>query len=78
MQYKSHITSLQGKVRLSLAFCCQCVAQVCPDPISLLAGDGGAIFDGTVQTPLVRADSGNELRSVTQRDTEFEVFLLEH
>ncbi|XP_069704085.1 delta-sarcoglycan isoform X2 [Periplaneta americana] len=27
-----------------------------------VTGDGGAIFDGTVQTPLVRADSGNELR----------------
>ncbi|PSN47579.1 Delta-sarcoglycan [Blattella germanica] len=27
-----------------------------------VTGNGGAIFDGTVQTPLVRADSGNELR----------------
>ncbi|XP_067004748.1 delta-sarcoglycan [Anabrus simplex] len=27
-----------------------------------VTGEGGAIFDGTVQTPLVRADSGNELR----------------
>jgi hypothetical protein len=37
----------------------------------LLAGDGGAIFDGTVQTPLVRADSGNELRSVFATDSEY-------
>ncbi|GLH03714.1 Delta-sarcoglycan [Gryllus bimaculatus] len=27
-----------------------------------VTGEGGAIFDGTVQTPLVKADSGNELR----------------
>ncbi|KAJ9596317.1 hypothetical protein L9F63_012650, partial [Diploptera punctata] len=27
-----------------------------------VTGNGGAVFDGTVQTPLVRADSGNELR----------------
>ncbi|XP_071452552.1 delta-sarcoglycan-like isoform X2 [Hetaerina americana] len=27
-----------------------------------VTGAGGAIFDGTVQTPLVRADSGNDLR----------------
>ncbi|KAJ9591020.1 hypothetical protein L9F63_027772, partial [Diploptera punctata] len=26
-----------------------------------VTGNGGAVFDGTVQTPLVRADSGNEL-----------------
>jgi hypothetical protein len=37
----------------------------------LLAGDGGAIFDGTVQTPLVRADSGNDLRSVFATDSEY-------
>ncbi|XP_046394688.1 delta-sarcoglycan-like isoform X2 [Ischnura elegans] len=27
-----------------------------------VTGTGGAIFDGTVQTPVVRADSGNDLR----------------
>nr|CAD7423611.1 unnamed protein product [Timema monikensis] len=27
-----------------------------------VTGEGGAIFDGTVQTPIVRADSGHELR----------------
>jgi len=37
----------------------------------LLTGNGGAIFDGTVQTPLVRADSGNELRSVFATDSEY-------
>ena len=37
----------------------------------LFTGDGGAIFDGTVQTPLVRADSGNELRSVFATDLEY-------
>ena len=30
--------------------------------IFLFSGEGGAIFDGTVQTPVVRADSGSELR----------------
>jgi hypothetical protein len=37
----------------------------------LFAGDGGAIFDGTVQTPLVRAGSGKELRSVFATDSEY-------
>lgn len=30
-----------------------------------LIGVGGAVFEGSIQTPLVRAESGNDLRYVT-------------
>jgi len=35
---------------------------------SMFVGEGGAVFHGSVQTPLVRPEAGNELRYETDFD----------
>lgn len=38
-----------------------------------MLGVGGAVFEGSIQTPLVRAESGNDLRYIYKKKTVISV-----